>query len=110
MCGPGLPKTLPTDVAGRNMEFSYYRLRPFGAAACVRNTEYGGVRNSEGAFQCKLTEAQSGPPYFVRISEVSAIGRCPLGEVPLYTACMALIHATMDRLWIPNPFTKTAHG
>ena len=24
VCGPGLPKTLPTDVAGRNMEFSYY--------------------------------------------------------------------------------------
>ena len=74
----------PTDVAGHNMEFSYYRLHPFGAAACVRNTEYGGVHNSEGVFQCRLSEVQSGTPYCVRISEVSAIGRCLLGEVPLY--------------------------
>ena len=60
VCCPGLPKTLPTNVAGRNMEFSYYRLHSFGAAAHVRNTEYGGVRNSVGVFQCRLMEVQSG--------------------------------------------------
>ena len=59
------------------MEFSYYSYIHLGPwlKFVIRNTE---------VFQCKSTEVQSGQLYCTRISEVSAIERCLLGEVPLY--------------------------